>query len=97
MRIDEQLKTEVESIFKQLGMTTTEAIKVFFSAVRNRRGLPFVLQLENRHKTDILTGVDRLYAVNDIMGRYANVQTSSEEFARRKQIEIDYEERGQLK
>jgi len=29
MRIDDQLKAEVETIFHQLGLTTSEAIKIF--------------------------------------------------------------------
>jgi len=41
MRIDDQLKSDVETIFHQLGLTTSEAIKIFFAAVRNRKGLPF--------------------------------------------------------
>ena len=45
MRIDGQLKAETETIFQQLGMTTTEAIKIFLAAVRNRKGLPFQVQV----------------------------------------------------
>lgn len=45
MRIDDQLKSETEAIFHQLGMTTTEAINIFLAAVRNRKGLPFQVQV----------------------------------------------------
>ena len=40
-RTDSFLKEEVEQIFKELGLTTTEAINLFFNQIRIRKGLPF--------------------------------------------------------
>ena len=45
MRIDGQLKAETEVIFHQLGLTTTEAIKILLAAVRILKVLPFQLQV----------------------------------------------------
>jgi len=40
-RTEIELKTEVEEILKTLGMSTTEAINIFFKQVKMRAGLPF--------------------------------------------------------
>lgn len=46
-RTDYILKSEVETIFKELGLTTTEAINLFFNQIRLRKGLPFDIALPN--------------------------------------------------
>jgi len=46
-RTELELKMEVESIFKTLGLSTTEAINIFFRQVKLRRGLPFPVELPN--------------------------------------------------
>lgn len=89
MRIDGQLKSETEAIFHQLGLTTTEAIKIFLAAVRNHKGLPFQLQVASGQGSPL---EQRKKALDGITGAYPLV-TSSAEFARIKQEEIDLEER----
>lgn len=89
MRIDDQLKSDVENIFQQLGLTTSEAIKIFFAAVRNRKGLPFPLQLASEQASP---QEQRKKALDAIMGAYP-LMTSSSEFSRLKQEEIEQEER----
>src|SRR4030042_2029005 len=44
-RITPDLKEEVEFILKRLGLTTTEAINIFFSQVKLQRGLPFEVKI----------------------------------------------------
>ena len=46
-RTEIELKTEVEEILKTLGMSTTEAINIFFKQVKMRRGLPFPVEIPN--------------------------------------------------
>jgi DNA-damage-inducible protein J len=46
-RTEVELKTEVEGILKTLGMSTTEAINIFFKQVKMRRGLPFPVEIPN--------------------------------------------------
>ena len=89
MRIDEQLKSETEVIFHQLGLTTSEAIKIFLTAVRNRKGLPFQLQVVAEQASP---QEKREKALDAIMGAYP-MMTSSTDFARTKQEEIELEER----
>ena len=89
MRIDDQLKSDVESIFQQLGLTTSEAIKIFFAAVRNRKGLPFQLQVASDQASPV---EQRKAALDSIIGAY-RLMSSSNGFASEKQSEIELEER----
>ena len=42
-RVDSKLKADAEAVFCTLGINTTEAIRMFLSQVRLRRGLPFIV------------------------------------------------------
>jgi len=46
-RIDPDLKQSVEAIFAQLGLSSGEAIRLFYSQVELTGGLPFPVQLPN--------------------------------------------------
>jgi DNA-damage-inducible protein J len=46
-RMDPELKRNAEKIFKKLGLTTTQAITMFYKQVELQRGLPFSVQLPN--------------------------------------------------
>lgn len=53
-RIEPKLKEETELIFEQLGISTTEAIRVFFKQVTLRKGLPFDVSLPNAETIEAL-------------------------------------------
>ena len=40
-RIDPRLKRSTEAIFSEIGLSTTEAIRLFLTQVQLHRGLPF--------------------------------------------------------
>jgi len=46
-RIDSGLKNEVEVIFHELGLTTSQAITLFFKKVKIEKGIPFELKIPN--------------------------------------------------
>ncbi|PIP08178.1 MAG: type II toxin-antitoxin system antitoxin, RelB/DinJ family [Syntrophobacterales bacterium CG23_combo_of_CG06-09_8_20_14_all_48_27] len=46
-RTERDLKEEVEVILKALGLSTTEAINIFFRQVKMRKGLPFPVEIPN--------------------------------------------------
>jgi len=46
-RTEAELKEEVEGILKSLGLSTSEAINIFFRQVKLRRGLPFPVEIPN--------------------------------------------------
>lgn len=46
-RIEPNLKGRAEHIFKQLGLTTTQAITLFYKQVELKNGLPFDVAIPN--------------------------------------------------
>jgi DNA-damage-inducible protein J len=46
-RIDPELKHDAENVFKELGLTATQAITLFYKQVELERGLPFAVRLPN--------------------------------------------------
>ena len=44
-RVEQSLKAEAESVFECLGISTTEAIRMFLTQVKMRRGLPFAVEI----------------------------------------------------
>jgi DNA-damage-inducible protein J len=46
-RIDPKLKQSAERIFSRLGISTTEAIRLFLKQVELHKGLPFPLEIPN--------------------------------------------------
>lgn len=44
-RIPEDLKKQAEAVFSSLGLTPSDAIRVFFQQCVHHRGLPFPLQI----------------------------------------------------
>ena len=47
-RVDPDLKADAEKVLNTLGISTTEAINLFLSQVRLRRGLPFDVKIPNK-------------------------------------------------
>ncbi len=47
-RIDPNLKNDAEKVLHKLGISTTEAINLFLSQVRLRKGLPFDVRIPNK-------------------------------------------------
>jgi len=46
-RVKPELKGDVEKILSKLGITTTQAITMYFEQIKLNRGIPFSLQLPN--------------------------------------------------
>ena len=46
-RVEPSLKHNAEEIFKELGLSTTEAITLFYKQVAIKKGLPFPLKIPN--------------------------------------------------
>ena len=57
-RIEPDLKTDVESLFKELGLSTTEAINLFYRQVKLRKGLPFNVVIPNKTTEKVFKDTD---------------------------------------
>lgn len=53
-RVDENLKTNVEKIFNQLGLTMTEAITLFLKQCELNQGLPFEVKIPNEQTKKVI-------------------------------------------
>ena len=53
-RVDEKLKRDSDEILSRLGISQTEAIRIFFSQVVLRKGLPFAVSLQSEDNDDLL-------------------------------------------
>ena len=68
-RVDKRLKRDSERILHRLGMSTTEAIRLFLAQVRLREGLPFLIQLHPpvEQNDDILLPSAMRHAAMDVI------------------------------
>lgn len=57
-RIEPSLKEDVEHLFKQMGLTTTEAINLFYHQVNLRQGLPFNVVIPNKTTEKVFKDTD---------------------------------------
>jgi len=68
-RMEPELKQDVESIFRALGMTTTEAVTLFYKQVKLRHGLPFTVEIPDEEldawqRAEIKKGLKEMKAGN---------------------------------
>ena len=54
-RVDPKLKRSAERVFSSLGLTTTEAIRIFLKQVELHRGLPFAVAVPNSETIAAMT------------------------------------------
>ena len=57
-KIEPDLKTDVENLFKKLGLSTTEAINLFYRQVKLRKGLPFNVVIPNKTTEKVFKDTD---------------------------------------
>ena len=53
-RIEPELKQAAETIFSQLGITSGEAIRMFYAQVKMRGGIPFEVTIPNQDTLDAM-------------------------------------------
>ena len=53
-RTEPELKTGAERIFKRLGMSSAEAINLFYTQVMLHKGLPFEVKIPNAETAETL-------------------------------------------
>ena len=47
IRMDPELKDEVQQILDALGLSTTEAVRAYFKQIQLHKGIPFALRIPN--------------------------------------------------
>jgi DNA-damage-inducible protein J len=56
-RIDARRKDRVDRIFHKLGLTTTEALNLFYAQIEQRNGLPFDVVLNREPSAETLSSL----------------------------------------
>ena len=56
-RIEARRKDRVDRIFHKLGLTTTEALNLFYAQIEQRNGLPFDVVLRREPTTETLASL----------------------------------------
>ncbi len=64
-RVEPGLKADVEELLHQLGLSTTEAINLFYSQIRLRQGLPFPVEVPNAETRKTFVATDRGEELNE--------------------------------
>jgi DNA-damage-inducible protein J len=76
-RIDPHLKRETETVLKSLGLTTSQAITLFFNQINLRKALPFAVALPNTETAqaieEALTGVN-LHAAESVDALFRDLE-----------------------
>ena len=53
-RIDPNLKKRAEQVFRELGLTSSQAITLFYKQVELQQGLPFIVKIPNNLTAETL-------------------------------------------
>lgn len=69
-RVEPDLKHEAEEIFAALGLSATEAIKLFYKQVSLHHGLPFEVRIPNAETLDAI----RQASNKDDLTKYGSVK-----------------------
>jgi DNA-damage-inducible protein J len=54
-RVEPELKRGAEAVLKKIGLTSSEAITLFLTQVRLKKGLPFPLRVPNKETRRAIT------------------------------------------
>ena len=64
-RTEPDLKSEVERILEELGMTSTEAVNLFYRQVKLQKGLPFDVKIPNKTTLETFRKTDEGKELNE--------------------------------
>lgn len=64
VKTDESLKKQVDKIFKKIGLTSSDAINIFYHQVKFAKGLPFPVLIPNRLTAKTMTEVENAENIN---------------------------------
>lgn len=78
IRMDEELKKNVEKIFSELGLTTSAAFNIFAKAVVRERRIPFELSL-NIPNAETLAAIDDAENNRNMSKLYNSVESLMED------------------
>ena len=72
-RMEPKLKSDVEKIFRILGLTSTEAINLFYKQVKIYNGIPFEIKIPNKltlkafKDSDVGKNLKKFKSIDDLL------------------------------
>lgn len=70
IHVEPKLKSQAEEIFSKLGLSPTEAIRLFYTQVTLHRGLPFSVRIPNNETIEAL----RQARIGERLTEYADLE-----------------------
>jgi len=67
-RMDPELKKRVEAILERLGISSAEAIRMYYAQIANKKAIPFHLNLEEDDQEENYTKVKSEAHLKDLIG-----------------------------
>ena len=67
-RIDSDLKADAESVLEKIGLTSSEAVRLFYRQIELNQGIPFDVKIPNKLTVETLAKSDRgedIYSAKD--------------------------------
>ena len=58
-RIDSNLKADAESVLEKIGLTSSEAVRLFYRQIELNQGIPFDVKIPNKLTVKTLVKSDR--------------------------------------
>ncbi len=58
-RVDAELKHRVEKVLEKLGLSVSEAIRIYFRMIELNRGLPFEIKIPNEETAAVFRDTDQ--------------------------------------
>lgn len=77
VRIDENLKNDVDRILRRLGLSVSDAVRIFFTRICEERGIPFELKLPQEYEhwtSQAITGAEEDIRAGRISKPFKNVE-----------------------
>ena len=74
IRIDSDVRNQMNDICSKLGMTTSTAINLFINAFVREKGMPFPISLKNDNKTivETINRTQMLKDADEILNQFAS-------------------------
>ena len=86
-RVSPEIKRQADAIFNSIGLTTSQAISLFLTAVINNRGIPFPLTVPDESDEEAFRFASSIATVDGV----APSEEGKRIFMLYKRGEIDYE------
>ena len=80
-RIEPELKQKVEHLLKEMGLSSTEAIRLFYKQIELQKGLPFSVKIPNKETGETFEMTDKrqgLVSCDDVEDMFRKLENHVE-------------------